>query len=217
MKTDGCREWRESLGAYALGHLSEEERAGLEAHLEGCPSCRAELEQLTGVVHPLSLALSGRASTGQNYLAWQLFRRSNRIIYRYEIQEGPKVYEGSLRGRVIGVDGMARVEVQAQETRVRAGVEAVGQRLRADAEVRCDHRQQAQGQCGAALVARQHRRLEALAQRPVRPTRDAAVADVGAVVVDLFPVLAVLRELLVEEAPRVVGVAQQAALVGRRL
>jgi nitrate reductase beta subunit len=29
----------------------------------------------------------------------QLFRRSNRIIYRYEIQEGPKVYEGEIRGR----------------------------------------------------------------------------------------------------------------------
>src|SRR3954468_5757262 len=56
MKTDGCREWRESLGAYALGHLSSEERAGLEAHLEGCPSCRAELEQLTAVVRPISLA-----------------------------------------------------------------------------------------------------------------------------------------------------------------
>jgi Putative zinc-finger len=56
MKTDDCRERRESLGAYALGHLSEEERAGLEAHLEGCPSCRAELEQLTAVVRPMSLA-----------------------------------------------------------------------------------------------------------------------------------------------------------------
>src|SRR3954452_25617598 len=56
MKTDGCREWRESLGAYALGHLSSEERAGLEAHLEGCPSCRAELEQLTAMVRPISLA-----------------------------------------------------------------------------------------------------------------------------------------------------------------
>jgi len=29
----------------------------------------------------------------------QLFRRSNRIIYRYEFQEGPKVYEGELRGK----------------------------------------------------------------------------------------------------------------------
>jgi hypothetical protein len=56
MKTDGCRERRESLGAHALGHLSEEERAGLEAHLEGCPSCRAELEQLAALVRPMSLA-----------------------------------------------------------------------------------------------------------------------------------------------------------------
>ena len=38
MKTEGCRDWRHLLGAYALGDLSAEERAGLEAHLEGCPS-----------------------------------------------------------------------------------------------------------------------------------------------------------------------------------
>jgi nitrate reductase beta subunit len=29
----------------------------------------------------------------------QLFRRSNRIIYAYRVEEGPKVYEGTLRGR----------------------------------------------------------------------------------------------------------------------
>ena len=56
MKTDGCRERRESLGAYALGHLPADERAGLEAHLEGCPSCRAEAEQLAALAGPLSLA-----------------------------------------------------------------------------------------------------------------------------------------------------------------
>ena len=33
MKTESCREWRESLGAYALGQLPEGERAALEAHL----------------------------------------------------------------------------------------------------------------------------------------------------------------------------------------
>ena len=43
MKAESCREWRESLGAYALGHLPAEERAGLEAHLDGCAECRAEL------------------------------------------------------------------------------------------------------------------------------------------------------------------------------
>jgi hypothetical protein len=44
-----CREWRESLGPYALGHLSPAERAGIEAHLEGCPSCRGEVESLLAV------------------------------------------------------------------------------------------------------------------------------------------------------------------------
>ena len=50
MKTDGCRQWRESLGAYALGHLDGEERARLEAHLDGCAECRAEAESLGAVV-----------------------------------------------------------------------------------------------------------------------------------------------------------------------
>ncbi len=33
----------------------------------------------------------------------QLFRRSNRIIYRYEFREGEKVYEGELRGKPVSV------------------------------------------------------------------------------------------------------------------
>lgn len=45
-----CREWRELLGAQALGHLRGDERAGLQAHLEGCPECRAELAALEPVV-----------------------------------------------------------------------------------------------------------------------------------------------------------------------
>jgi hypothetical protein len=39
-----------------LGHLSDDERAGLEAHLEGCPDCRAEVESLTSVARLLPLA-----------------------------------------------------------------------------------------------------------------------------------------------------------------
>ena len=31
----------------------------------------------------------------------QLFRRSNRIIFRYEIKEEPKIYEATLRGKKI--------------------------------------------------------------------------------------------------------------------
>ncbi len=49
MKTDGCRQWKEDLGAYALGHLADQERAALEAHLEGCPACRAEADSLFAV------------------------------------------------------------------------------------------------------------------------------------------------------------------------
>ncbi|MCH7911172.1 MAG: nitrate oxidoreductase subunit beta [Candidatus Hydrogenedentes bacterium] len=33
----------------------------------------------------------------------QLFRRSSRIIFRYEIEEGPKLYEAELRGRTVTV------------------------------------------------------------------------------------------------------------------
>jgi hypothetical protein len=54
MKTrNECREWRELLGAYALGHLDGDERAGLEAHLEGCGSCREELAALAPVAQML--------------------------------------------------------------------------------------------------------------------------------------------------------------------
>jgi hypothetical protein len=56
MTTDNCREWRASLGAYALGQLPEGERAGLEAHLEGCPACRAEADSLLSVARLMPLA-----------------------------------------------------------------------------------------------------------------------------------------------------------------
>lgn len=56
MKTDGCRDWRHLLGAYALGDLGAEERATVEAHLEGCAECRAEAESLDGVARLLPLA-----------------------------------------------------------------------------------------------------------------------------------------------------------------
>jgi len=48
-----CRDWRELLGAYALGHLQGTELVGLEAHLEGCAQCREELALLTPVAQML--------------------------------------------------------------------------------------------------------------------------------------------------------------------
>jgi hypothetical protein len=50
---NGCREWRELLGIYALGQLEGGERMGLEAHLEGCPECRTELAALEPVARML--------------------------------------------------------------------------------------------------------------------------------------------------------------------
>lgn len=51
-----CREWRELLGAHALGHLEGDERVGLEAHLDGCGECRAELAALRPVTRMLPFA-----------------------------------------------------------------------------------------------------------------------------------------------------------------
>src|SRR5690242_9467989 len=48
-----CRDWRELLGVYALGQLKGDERTGLEAHLEGCAQCRAELALLKPVAEML--------------------------------------------------------------------------------------------------------------------------------------------------------------------
>lgn len=54
MKTrNDCRDWRELLGVYALGQLEGDERAGLEAHLEGCAQCREELALLAPVAQML--------------------------------------------------------------------------------------------------------------------------------------------------------------------
>jgi Putative zinc-finger len=63
MKTEDCRHWRESLGAYALNQLDEDERIALEAHLEGCPGCRAEAEALLGVARLLPLADPARVES----------------------------------------------------------------------------------------------------------------------------------------------------------
>ncbi len=44
---------RMSLGAYVLGQLSADETTILEAHLDTCPDCMAELAALTPVANAL--------------------------------------------------------------------------------------------------------------------------------------------------------------------
>ncbi len=54
MNLDGHGPLVEKLGAYALGHLDDAEQAELRAHLDGCPICRAELEEIAPVATLLS-------------------------------------------------------------------------------------------------------------------------------------------------------------------
>ncbi|HYU14563.1 MAG TPA: zf-HC2 domain-containing protein [Candidatus Acidoferrum sp.] len=56
MTAEECRIWRERIGALVLGQLDAAERAATEAHLEGCPACRAEAEALAPVAVLLSRA-----------------------------------------------------------------------------------------------------------------------------------------------------------------
>jgi hypothetical protein len=53
MTAEGCRQWRERLGAFALGGLDESERAAVQAHVDGCAECRAEAEALAPVARLL--------------------------------------------------------------------------------------------------------------------------------------------------------------------
>jgi anti-sigma-K factor RskA len=46
MTTGDHTTFKDDVGAYLLGALSDAERASFEAHLEGCPECRHELERL---------------------------------------------------------------------------------------------------------------------------------------------------------------------------
>jgi nitrate reductase beta subunit len=49
-------------------------------------------------------AIERYASPDRELLAvLQLFRKSNRIIYRYEMKEGPKIYEGEVRGKRVTI------------------------------------------------------------------------------------------------------------------
>ncbi|GAA0391246.1 hypothetical protein GCM10009530_48160 [Microbispora corallina] len=49
-----CDEVRISLGVYVLGALDADEAAEVEAHLDGCPACQAELAELSGLPPLLS-------------------------------------------------------------------------------------------------------------------------------------------------------------------
>ena len=49
--------WRDSAALYALGALSPEERASVEAHLAGCAECAAEIRSMSHVADALAEAV----------------------------------------------------------------------------------------------------------------------------------------------------------------
>lgn len=53
MTPEEHRSLRESLADRAIGRLSGDEAAALDAHLDGCPGCRAELREISSVLGPL--------------------------------------------------------------------------------------------------------------------------------------------------------------------
>lgn len=46
--------FREMIGAFLLGDLDDEERAAVQAHVDGCPACQDEIRELRPVVEALS-------------------------------------------------------------------------------------------------------------------------------------------------------------------
>jgi Putative zinc-finger len=60
--SESCRNYREDIGVYVLGQLAADRRAALTAHLDACPDCRAEAEELAAVARLLPAAdpLRGR-------------------------------------------------------------------------------------------------------------------------------------------------------------
>ena len=62
MMSEACREMRAALGAAALGRADPAELLALNAHLEGCADCRAELRELTSVAEALPLADPSRVT-----------------------------------------------------------------------------------------------------------------------------------------------------------
>ncbi len=60
MNEDTHRALRELLGAHALDQLDEHQRLAVDAHLAGCPGCRAELAEVRPAAEGLRLVDPGR-------------------------------------------------------------------------------------------------------------------------------------------------------------
>jgi Putative zinc-finger len=87
--TDACRDWRGALGAAALGDIGPAEEIALRAHLDGCPTCRAELRDLTAVAQALAVVPIERVTSApvepSRALADRVFAR---VVREREVRRG---------------------------------------------------------------------------------------------------------------------------------
>src|SRR5512140_2216451 len=91
-------DFQDNLAAYALGALDPEETAALEAHLQTCESCRAELEDYQGVSTGLLAALPPRPPRAavKRALQKQLAGQSRRERAGFRLPLGQLVFGGLL-------------------------------------------------------------------------------------------------------------------------
>lgn len=97
MSRDDHRLLRESLGAYALDHLSGDERARIRAHLDQCADCRAELAEIEPVVGPLRAADPDRLDQLPAPPPWL----ADEIVHR--ALDHDRQGRRSRRGRIAGI------------------------------------------------------------------------------------------------------------------
>jgi anti-sigma-K factor RskA len=97
--SESCRDWRGDLAADALGRLDADAHLALQAHLDGCAACRAELAELTPVARALPAA------------------DADRVIARTSLTEPP----AGLADRVLGSLAFARAK-EHRRNRRRAGI-----------------------------------------------------------------------------------------------
>ncbi|MBC6447628.1 anti-sigma factor family protein [Actinokineospora xionganensis] len=130
---DAHRSLRELLGAYALDQLDDHERIAVDAHLAGCPDCRAELDEIAPVAQSLrlvdldrlgQLAPAPPASLGDAVLARiQIERARRREAPRWALPAAAVVAAIALGA---GVGWVAHPDVPDQPVVLLEAVEVAG-------------------------------------------------------------------------------------------
>lgn len=109
MSADEHRSWRESLGAYVLGHLPDAEAAALRAHLDGCPACRAELDEIA----PAARALARVDPDALEALPVPQPDLADRIVGRIQVERRQHVRTGLVRRALASAAAVAVTAVVA--------------------------------------------------------------------------------------------------------